>query len=479
MISYKDYVALASRGFQPGMNESGGSGPNLLSESVWNTMSDDEKWNQMGGMFDLGEGDPGYEAIRDAIQSAHPGSDTRSIAVSRTPGGADPNKTVKLPDGTYAWSVDNSVHPKESDDWKMALAGTGLVLGGGMLANSFLPGAAGSAEAATGALPDSYWSAVADSGAVASDAAPAASAGGTALSGAPEVAAATGPAMSTAPGTIPSVTEYLANPASWAPGSGTNMSWIDTIRELLPQGVRDLPWKDILSGASDIFAGNRAERNTEADFNRSANFSREMWGEALRASRPNQTNAWGATRKWERDANGNWVQKDSFSPSQQRRADIYDSIAEQRLAAAQAGIKPDYERMGFGHLLSGGTTGQRPWANSPTSSMGGDQLRNLSAPSLNAGATNNTWGPLPSGPPPVRPPAPVQPPAPSPMGPSAGGNMAMRPMPTQPPAPMEGMGTPPQPMGMPGPLGPSAGGLALTPEQARLATMQAITPGGF
>lgn len=133
MLTYADYLPLfRAAQANPGGGESG-SGSAPMSEELWDTLTDDQKWDAVGNGLDLMPGDPKYDEVRDAILAAHPGSDVRSVMVSRAPGGADPAKTIQLPDGTYAWSVDNSVHPKDSDNWKLALAGIGTVLGGAAL----------------------------------------------------------------------------------------------------------------------------------------------------------------------------------------------------------------------------------------------------------------------------------------------------------------------------------------------------------
>lgn len=107
----------------------------------------------------------------------------------------------------------------------------------------------------------------------------------------------------------------------------------------------------------------------------------------LRAERPNQTNASGATSNWTQDAQGNWTQKVAFGPEEQARRDLFNQIAQSRMQGAK-GIdlsryaKPiDWDALGFGAMSAAtggsGTTGKRPWANAPYTSMGGDYLRNL------------------------------------------------------------------------------------------------------
>ncbi len=477
-VTYQDYLEQQKKSAASAL-EHGNTQAAPQSEEAWNSQDDAGRWGSVGGLIDLSPGDARYEDMRKQITSTPglEGSDTRSIVWGQNQGGADKSKTIGA-DGGYLWSNDNSVHPKDSLKENLMMAAlpilAGMTGGFGLAGAGALVGEAGTAGAAS-------------LGAAEAGTAGAAGLFPEAGASLPGFASGTGLAEAGASGFS------FMDPSTW--GSklaemGGNMDW------------SDLPWKDIIKGGSDLFAGHRAEQNTEGDFNRQANYNREMFQRALQAGRPNQSNAWGDQRQWTQDEKGNWVQKDTFSSDKQERADIFNQIAKQRMKDAAAGSHPDYEKMGLGHLLGGpgGTTGKRPWADSPTSSMGGDYLRNLPAPSV---AANGSWGPLPSTPPgagtpsggnPLVPPGAMgidpamQKPIP-PMGPSAGGgalagNPAARPpMPAPPPpapmgspggAAMPGMmqpvGAPPAPMGspgsaaMPGMAMPSAGGAQLSPE---------------
>lgn len=109
-----------------------------------------------------------------------------------------------------------------------------------------------------------------------------------------------------------------------------------------------------------------------------------QWIAALRANRPNQTNASGATSNWTQDDKGNWAQKTNFGPEEQKRRDLYNQLAFSRMQGAQ-GIdlsrysKPlDYNAIGLGALNRAaggqGTTGARPNYNNPYVSLGGNFL---------------------------------------------------------------------------------------------------------
>lgn len=186
MFNYDEYLKwVQNQNAAPRMNDGQAYSP--MSRAVYDeAQQGGNLWNLLGGLIDLQPGDPGYEQMSQSILAQQPGSDVRSIAYSSGRGGADPNKTVAVPDG-YAWSVDNSVHPKESDDWRLAAMGIGTVLGGAFLGNSLGFGAEGlggmeggafdmggssgfggstplGAESIASTPPNSYWNQIASNG---------------------------------------------------------------------------------------------------------------------------------------------------------------------------------------------------------------------------------------------------------------------------------------------------------------------------
>jgi hypothetical protein len=199
---------------------------------------------------------------------------------------------------------------------------------------------------------------------------------------------------------------------------------------------------------------------------------------SLQAARPDQTNEWGDTLKWTKDDKGNWQQTVTLSPERKAQQEAYQRTAAGSMAMAEKwgqennpSKQADWNKMGLGAFAENAglipkgtsTTGKRPWADSPYSSMGGDSLRYLqyAGPGSEIPMTQ-TWGsgPMaaeggspPNAPPPVQtappPPPPPQmrqppppgmppdpsmvntkqmrwrPPVPPPVDPTAGGGMIM------------------------------------------------------
>ena len=61
---------------------------------------------------------------------------------------------------------------------------------------------------------------------------------------------------------------------------------------------------------------------------------RQAYANYLRAARPNQTNASGATSAWNQDSTGNWSQKVALGPEEQKRRDLYNQMMAGRMQQA-------------------------------------------------------------------------------------------------------------------------------------------------
>lgn len=138
--SYDDYLKWFNSQRWQGYDEA----PKPMEEWRWND-PEANKWDLLGGMYELSPGQPGYEQAMAALKGQNKDGDFRTITISQTPGGKDKGRTVKLPDGSYAWSVDNSDQSMFDDEWKLIAAGVGSVLGAGFLGNAFGLGAEGGA----------------------------------------------------------------------------------------------------------------------------------------------------------------------------------------------------------------------------------------------------------------------------------------------------------------------------------------------
>lgn len=248
----------------------------------------------------------------------------------------------------------------------LALAGGATFLNGGIPGLEELGGASGPG--------DNYWSMLADSGATASDALP----------GLPDIPAGPG-GMSMDP-SYSSILSQVSNPASQAAG-GSSMSWMDTIRDMLPEDVRQIfgsygrPLFDLAGG---IINRHNSGPSPYQQAGQDREFSRQMWNDMLQAQRANQVNPHGSLT-WTKDDKGNWTQTTAYNPQEQARLDMFNKIAADRMNRAgkvdlSVYDKPmDWNALGFGALASaagvqpGGTTGSRPWYNtiSPYSNLGG------------------------------------------------------------------------------------------------------------
>lgn len=159
---------------------------------------------------------------------------------------------------------------------------------------------------------------------------------------------------------------------------------------------------NLAGSIGDLIQGNKGP-NPDQRAGQDRDYAERMWRERLQAARPNQRNARGDTREWTQDENGRWVQTDRYSAERQAQYDLYNQIAQARMAQAQGMKLPggsiDWNALGYGHLANavgaqpGGTTGQRPWANtqSPYSNLGGRGM----GPNTNP---NQDWRAFASGP---------------------------------------------------------------------------------
>ena len=116
-----------------------------------------------------------------------------------------------------------------------------------------------------------------------------------------------------------------------------------------------------------------------------AKAQQQQYIDALRANRPDQSNPFGSL-SWTEGPGGKWSQNVTMNPEDQKRLDMFRQIAASRLGqAGKIGLPTgaiDYDKMGLGSLAAAagigqGSTGKRPWADSPYASMGGNMLRNL------------------------------------------------------------------------------------------------------
>jgi hypothetical protein len=219
--------------------------------------------------------------------------------------------------------------------------------------------------------------------------------------------------------------------------------------------------------AGSYMASRSADKQRQQAGNMAAedrDFTKEGWEAALRANRVNQYNPWGSS-EWVQDEKGNWTQNQNLNPAEQSRLDDFRQIAANRMNAGKGinlshfSTPMDYESMGLGAIARaagvqpGGTTGQRPWANSPYSSRAGDYLRHQSGPSQGYAQTmQQHYGPQQPGPGPQGPPPPPQGPPP-------------------------GMGPPPGAMPRPPGLGPAGGPPSPNPSAPPPMTQTPIVPG--
>lgn len=156
------------------------------------------------------------------------------------------------------------------------------------------------------------------------------------------------------------------------------------LKNLLPLAA-GFAANSFLPGSGQLVSGLASGLMGGANTKSNARAQQQQYIDALRANRPNQYNPFGGL-EWSQDDKGNWTQKVSMNPEDQARLDAFRKIAMGRLE--KAGMidlptaKMNYDAMGLGSLAAAagigqGTTGKRPWADSPYASMGGNMLREL------------------------------------------------------------------------------------------------------
>jgi hypothetical protein len=146
----------------------------------------------------------------------------------------------------------------------------------------------------------------------------------------------------------------------------------------------------MLGGLMKKKGGDAQSANIERFRKEDLEANRENYATQLRDSRFDRSNPF-QNVSWTEGPDGKWTQESKFAPEQQGLFDKQNSIRAARMAAATGqdlsryskGI--DYNAMGLGHLAQAagagpGTTGKRPWADSPWASAGGEYLNYMSGP---------------------------------------------------------------------------------------------------
>lgn len=175
---------------------------------------------------------------------------------------------------------------------------------------------------------------------------------------------------------VPDVSNYQA------PEWYNNINWADIAKTYGPT---------LASGGTALLGGylnSRAARDVMGQ-------QRDMYNQAAQYNRPaSQVNPWATMRNYQ-DKDGNWHQETTLNEADQKRLDqaraIYADRMEQAGKMHLSSGPIDWNAMGQGAWANaagaqpGGTTGKRPYADSPYSSVAGEYLNTQYNPYMRYG----------------------------------------------------------------------------------------------